>query len=79
MSNERPVPLTTGVGCLDRRDVATLLKISLRTLDRLDAAGHLPPPLRVGGRKRWLATVITEWISNGCPQQSPGQKNPKHH
>lgn len=41
--------------------------ISRATLDRLQAAGKLPRPLRLGGQRRWRAEEIRAWIGAGMP------------
>jgi predicted DNA-binding transcriptional regulator AlpA len=48
---------------LARADLARLLKLSLRTVDRLRAAGTLPRPVRVGSRPRWRPEDIADTLS----------------
>ncbi len=48
-------------------EVATMLRISTRSLWRLRSAGILPEPLRIGGAVRWRADEIRQWITEGCP------------
>ena len=48
------------------RDLATILKVSQRSIWRLVASGQLVEPLRVGGSIRWRRDDIRDWIDNGC-------------
>jgi excisionase family DNA binding protein len=38
---------------LTKEDIATILKISLRTVENWVADGLLPPPATIGSRRRW--------------------------
>jgi predicted DNA-binding transcriptional regulator AlpA len=53
---------------LARADLARVLATSLRSLDRMAAAGKLPrPDLYLGVRQpRWRAETIRRWIDGGC-------------
>jgi len=55
--------LLTAVG------VAHELGLSVRTVRRLDAAGKLPKPVRIGGAVRWHREEIRLWIQAGCPDR----------
>jgi predicted DNA-binding transcriptional regulator AlpA len=49
-------------------DLARELRISVKTIARMDQAGKLPRPIRVGSRaKRWARATIVEWIAAGAP------------
>lgn len=53
---------------LDREQLAEALGgISTDTLDRLAAAGKLPPPVSLGRRKLWSKAEIAAWIAAGTP------------
>jgi predicted DNA-binding transcriptional regulator AlpA len=53
---------------LDRHDLATVLRCSLPTLDRLKASGRLPRPDLVLSRSpRWRPETIRRWIANEAP------------
>ena len=55
---------------IDLRTVAKMLSVSVRTVERMVASGHIPVPLRVGPRLlRWPYQVVVDWISMGCPSQ----------
>jgi excisionase family DNA binding protein len=47
--------------------VAKLLGVSQRHVHRLADAGRMPPPLRLGGARRWDRVVLDRWVSDGCP------------
>ena len=47
---------------MDARKVATLLGISLRTLDTLVARGEAPAFIRIGQARRWRIAEINAWI-----------------
>ncbi|MEX0702456.1 MAG: helix-turn-helix domain-containing protein [Planctomycetales bacterium] len=55
---------------LTAREVAQLLRLSDRTVRRLDSAGRLPRGLRIGGSKRWRRDELLAWIAAGCPRRS---------
>jgi prophage regulatory protein len=50
--------------------VADRLAVSKRTLHRLNSAGRMPRPVRVGGCLRWKASEINVWIALGCPARA---------
>jgi hypothetical protein len=52
---------------LTRRDLAAVLKISSRSLDRFRTAGQILDPLPGPGRPRWAADEVSEWIETGRP------------
>lgn len=47
---------------IDVREVATILKVSTRSVWRLVARGELPAPIRVGRAARWRVAQIEAWI-----------------
>ncbi len=51
------------------RQLAAMLKISLRTLWRLVSTGKAPRPLKLNGSTRWRMSVITKWLQGDCPPQ----------
>lgn len=59
---------------VDANALAVTLSSSLRTIRRLDAAGRLPRPVRLGGRQvRWTLdgpNGIRRWIELGCPSRN---------
>jgi predicted DNA-binding transcriptional regulator AlpA len=54
---------------VDVRGLAVLLSRSETSLDRDDAAGRLPKPIRIGRAKRWLISDIELWLRHGCPSR----------
>lgn len=51
--------LTTPLKLLSRSDVARVLQVSLRTVDRRLARGELPPGRMIGTQRRWTLEEIT--------------------
>jgi predicted DNA-binding transcriptional regulator AlpA len=63
---ERPAAAGLVEPLLAREDLATVLRCSLPTLDRLKAAGRLPRPDLVLSRSpRWRAETIRRWVEEG--------------
>jgi excisionase family DNA binding protein len=54
-------------------ELATILKVSERTVWRLLSAGKLPRPIRFGGNVRWRMDDVQRWIANGCPPANAGK------
>lgn len=50
-----------------RREAARLLGLSLRALDRANASGTIPAPIRLGGRPLWRLTELESWVLAGAP------------
>ena len=49
---------------LSRRDVATILSISLPTLWRMKKSGAFPPAMQISaGRVGWSACVVRAWLA----------------
>lgn len=59
---------------LSARDLAALLRLSLRTIRAMDAAGKLPAPLRIGGSVRWRTDDIRAWLDAGCPPRDSASR-----
>jgi len=51
------------------RELAGLLRISLRQTWRLNSAGKLPKPIRLGGSVRWSRQEVAAWFEAGCPDR----------
>ena len=49
------------------RDLAAMLRLSLRTIRAMDRAGKLPKPLRIGRSIRWRYDELCDWIAAGAP------------
>lgn len=54
---------------LCRLGVADLLGISVSSVDRLNAAGQLPRPLKLGGPLRWNKRELLAWLDHGSPDR----------
>ena len=48
-------------------EVSRLLRISIRTIWRLDASGRFPQPIRLGRTIRWNREELVRWVDAGCP------------
>jgi predicted DNA-binding transcriptional regulator AlpA len=58
---------------LNIKELAALLGVSVRHVERLDCAGKLPRPLRLGRAKRWSVNEIKSWLAVDCPEREPWQ------
>jgi len=54
---------------ISARELAEMLRISLRQTWRLNSAGKLPKPIRLGGSVRWNRQEILDWFSQQCPDR----------
>jgi predicted DNA-binding transcriptional regulator AlpA len=70
-----PIPAAEPPGSLliGARELAALLSWSVRSVRRGNAAGLLPPPVKVGGSVRWRREEVERWIAAGCPPRSPSE------
>lgn len=50
-------------------DLARRLDVSLRHLRRLDSAGKLPKPIRLGRSVRWPVAEVENWLRLGGPDR----------
>lgn len=62
---------------LTKDEFASLLNISIRTLQRKQDLGEVPAPLRIGKSVRWVRSQIEEWILSGCPKNYEHQGGSK--
>lgn len=53
---------------LDSRQAAKMLKVSSRTLWKMQNSGEMPPPIRMGRSVRWNLGVLKKWVDEGCPR-----------
>ncbi len=51
------------------RELSEMLSVSLRQVWRLNSAGKLPKPIRLGGSVRWNREEIQRWFETGCPDR----------
>jgi len=54
---------------ISARDLKEMLNVSLRQIWRLNSAGKLPRPIRLGGSVRWSRAEIQQWFEAGCPDR----------
>jgi len=55
-------------------ELATILKISPRSVWRLLSAGRIVEPIRIGGTVRWRFSEVKDWIQQGCPPTDGDRK-----
>lgn len=55
---------------IDARELAGLLGLSLRSVRRLDCAGKLPQPVRIGSAVRWRVQEVVAWLEADCPDRA---------
>ena len=54
--------------------LAECLSVSVRQAHRMNRAGLIPAPLRMGGCTRWRADEISRWLRCGAPVRSVWEK-----
>ena len=52
---------------VDAGEAARLCDVSESMLYKLNAAGNMPAPVRIGSLMRWKRKDIMGWIDEGCP------------
>jgi excisionase family DNA binding protein len=62
--------LSTDIRLLSAEDLARELGFTLRTIRRLDSAGRLPRPVRIGRAVRWRRAEVRAWANAGCPPRA---------
>ncbi len=79
MNDALPVPVNSRArkrrrrllpGLLRRKAAARYLAVSVPTLDRLNSAGLIPQPARLGGCLCWSREWLAAWIRHGCPPRT---------
>ena len=57
-------------GLLTKQQLATLLQVSTRSIDRWLSEDRLPDGLRVeiAGTVRFRSDIADEWVAAGCPR-----------
>lgn len=66
-SSEKPQDRMSEMFLITLEELAGILHLSPRTLQRKLSAGELPKPIRIGRSIRWQVTAIRKWIQDGCP------------
>jgi len=54
---------------LSARQLAERLGVSLRHVRRMDSAGLLPRPVRLGRAVRWPVDEVDGWLKAGAPDR----------
>lgn len=68
-----PLPFT-----MTDAEIARDLRVSPKTIRRMDEAGKIPAPVIVGARSlRWVRQTIVEWLAAGCPDRETFEANRK--
>jgi len=57
--SDEPYPELLTVG-----QFAKMLQVSARTVWRLESAGEVPKPIRVGGNVRWHRGDVQAWLNS---------------
>jgi prophage regulatory protein len=68
--NQRKARSVREALAISARDLKEMLNVSLRQVWRLNAAGKLPKPIRLGGSVRWNRQEVQDWFTAGCPARS---------
>ena len=55
---------------VDAKELGRILGLAVRTVRRLDQAGKLPRPVRIGAAVRWRLEEIQDWLTSGCPDRT---------
>lgn len=58
---------------LSASDLADQLGVSLRHIRRMDSAGKLPKPIKLGASVRWPVAEIKQWLAAGAPDRRTWQ------
>lgn len=60
----------TGKLLIRDRELAALLGCSRALVWRLNSAGRIPQPVRVGGLTRWRVDEVRAWVAAGAPPRA---------
>lgn len=52
---------------IDTANAAKLLKVSRRTIWKMEHFGEMPKAIRIGKAVRWSYEELQQWIAAGCP------------
>ena len=66
-----------GAIAISAKTLAKMLSVSVRQVWRLNAAGKLPQPMRLGGSVRWNRDEVLRWFEAGCPDRQSWQGRKK--
>ena len=65
----RRIETTKGPSAYSAAELAARLGVSLRHVRRMDSAGMLPRPVRLGRAVRWSADDLDAWLAAGAPDR----------
>ena len=68
-SSPGPALETTQALAVDAKTLAGLLGVSKRHVRRMNSAGSLPRPIKLGRSVRWSVAEVNQWIEAGCPDR----------
>ena len=51
-------------------ELADQMKVSTKTINRMDRGEKLPKPIRFGTSRRWLVPEIEAWLAEGGPTRA---------
>ena len=54
---------------VDRKGVAAILGVGVRTVDRMNASEAIPTPIRIGRLVKWRRSEIIAWAAEECPSR----------
>jgi len=60
----------TEIQLLTAKQLGVRLSLSKRQIFRLNSAGKIPAPIRIGGSVRWAESIIAAWLKAGAPDRS---------
>lgn len=66
MSDKQMPPIDESL--LKKSQLADLLGLSTRSIDRKILEGEVPQGFLLGGAKRWRKSLVNGWIAAGCPK-----------
>ncbi len=64
---QTPKPANLSSLLIDIKELSTLLRRSVASLERDQHSGRLPTPVRIGGSRLWRRAEIESWVKAGCP------------
>jgi len=59
------------------KEVAGLLKSSVRLVWKMRDSGRLPQPVKLSRLCRWRKADIEAWVRDGCPPCRPAASGPR--
>jgi hypothetical protein len=71
---ELPAPPAAFPEVLDAEDLARFLRVSERSIGRMQQRGELPEPTIVARQRRWSLAEVRHWFEAGAPRQEVWEK-----